>query len=57
MNNIAQTQTTRTRIDTVTIPYALPMLLAVNTFALVALEHLGGIPVWIKSAVAVFLSF
>jgi hypothetical protein len=58
MNNITQTQTqTRTGIDTVTVPYALPMLLAVNTFALVALEHLGGIPVWIKSAVAVFLSF
>jgi hypothetical protein len=54
MNNIAQT---RTKLDSVAVPYALPMLLAVNTFALVALERLGGIPVWIKSAVAVFLSF
>jgi hypothetical protein len=36
---------------------ALPMILAVNTFALLALERLGGIPQWIKSAVALFLSF
>jgi hypothetical protein len=59
MNNVAQNNIaqTRTRLDSVAVPYALPMLLAVNTFALIALEHLGGIPVWIKSAVAVFLSF
>jgi hypothetical protein len=54
MNNIAQT---RTKIESVSVPYALPMLLAVNTFALLALEQLGGIPSWIKSAVAVFLAF
>ena len=36
---------------------ALPMILAVNTFALLALERLGGIPQWIKSAVALFLAF
>ena len=36
---------------------ALPMLLALNTCALFALEQLGGIPSWIKSAVALFLSF
>ena len=54
MNNIAQT---RTKLESVTIPYALPTLLAVNTFALLALERLGGIPTWIKSAVAVFLAF
>lgn len=35
----------------------LPMILAANTFALIALERLGGIPTWIKSAVALFLSF
>ena len=35
----------------------LPMILAVNTTALLALERLGGIPNWIKSAVALFLSF
>ena len=36
---------------------ALPLLLAANTFALLALERLGGIPQWIKSAVALFLAF
>jgi len=35
----------------------LPMILAVNTTALLAFERLGGIPNWIKSAVALFLSF
>jgi hypothetical protein len=55
MNNIAET---RTRIDsTVAANYALPALLAVNTFALLALERLGGIPNWIKTAAAIFLSF
>ena len=38
-------------------PFALPMLLAVNTFALLAIEQLGGIPEWIKSAVALLLGF
>jgi hypothetical protein len=52
MNNVAQT-----RSNAVSISYALPMLLAVNTFTLLALEHLGSIPAWIKSAVAVFLTF
>jgi hypothetical protein len=53
MNNVAQT---RTHALTAT-PAMLPMLLAVNTFALLALERLGGIPTWIKSAVALFLAF
>ena len=55
MNNIAET---RTRIEaSVAANYALPALLAVNTFALLALERLGGIPSWIKTAAAIFLSF
>jgi hypothetical protein len=33
------------------------MLLAINTFALLALDRLGQIPAWIKSAVALFLAF
>ncbi len=37
--------------------YALPMLLAINTFALLALDRLGQIPSWVKSAVALFLAF
>jgi hypothetical protein len=53
MNNVAQTRTTAIAA----LPGALPMLLAINTCALFALEQLGGIPAWIKSAVALFLSF
>ena len=52
MKSIAQTRTTA-----VSVQYALPMLLAVNTFALLAINQLGGIPDWIKSAAALFLSF
>ena len=55
MNNVAET-TRSTAISNAT-SYALPMLLAINTFALLALDRLGEIPSWIKSAVAVFLSF
>ena len=55
MNNIAET---RTRIDeSQAASYALPALLAINTFALVALEQLGGIPTWVKTAATIFLSF
>jgi len=46
-----------TRTTVMSMSYALPMLLAVNTFALVAANQLGGIPDWIKSAVALFLAF
>jgi hypothetical protein len=56
MNNIAQTRISR--IESV-LPanWALPALLAGNTFALLALDQLGGIPNWIKTATALFLSF
>ena len=53
MNNIAQTR----KISAVSLSYALPAMLAVNTCALFALEQLGGIPNWLKSAVTLFLSF
>ncbi len=46
-----------TRTNVISVQYALPMLLAVNTFALLAIEQLGGIPDWIKSAVALLLGF
>jgi hypothetical protein len=36
--------------------YVLPGLLAVNTVALLALDQIGGIPQWLKSAVALFLA-
>jgi hypothetical protein len=52
MKSIAQTRTQAISMSTM-----LPMILAVNTFALFALERLGGIPTWVKSAAALFLSF
>jgi hypothetical protein len=55
MNNIAET---RTRIDSsMAANYALPAVLAVNTFALIALQQLGGIPTWIKTVATIFLAF
>lgn len=56
MTNFAQTRSTR--LETVlSAQYALPAILTVNTVALFALERLGGIPTWIKTAAALFLSF
>ena len=52
MNNVAETRT-----QSLTLAHALPMVLAVNTFTLVALDQLGSIPSWIKAAIALFLSF
>lgn len=52
MNNIAETRT-----QSINLSYSLPMVLAVNTFTLLALNQLGQVPAWIKSAVALFLSF
>ena len=52
MKSIAET-----RSNAISVQYALPMLLAINTFALLAINQLGGIPAWIKSAAALFLSF
>ena len=46
-----------TRSQAMSMSAMLPMILAVNPTALLALERLGGIPDWIKSAVALFLSF
>lgn len=47
----------QTRSQTMSMSAMLPMILAINTTALLALERLGGIPDWVKSAVALFLSF
>jgi hypothetical protein len=52
MKSIAET-----RSNAISVQYALPMLLAVNTFALLAIDQLGGIPEWVRSAVALFLAF
>lgn len=60
----AQTRTLRfrsgqaTRLESVlSAHYALPAILTVNTVALFALDRLGGIPTWVKTAAALFLSF
>ena len=55
MNNVFQTRINR--LESVPASYALPAVLTVNTVALVALEQLGGIPQWVKAAVALFLAF
>ncbi|HEX2122695.1 MAG TPA: hypothetical protein VHL59_13740 [Thermoanaerobaculia bacterium] len=64
MNNIAQTRILRlrsgqaTRLESVlSAAYVLPGVLAVNTVALLALDRLGGIPQWVKTAAALFLAF
>lgn len=55
MNNFAAA---RTRAESLlTANYLLPTTLAVNTLALFALEQLGGIPNWVKTAAALFLAF
>ncbi|HEY4639828.1 MAG TPA: hypothetical protein VII75_00660 [Thermoanaerobaculia bacterium] len=56
MNTTAQTRITKLE-SILPATWALPAVLAVNTFALLALDQLGGIPSWIKTATAVFLSF
>lgn len=56
MNNVAET--TRSKAEALlNTTYVLPAMLAANTLALLALERLGGIPDWIKTATALFLAF
>lgn len=54
MNNFAQA---RAKSVSLTPSAILPAMLAVNTAALFALDRLSGIPQWLKSALALFLSF
>lgn len=54
MNNLAQT---RVKLEVLSAAYTVPALLAANTAALFALEQLGAIPTWIKTAAALFLAF
>jgi hypothetical protein len=56
MNNVLQTRTSKLE-SVLSATYVLPAVLTVNTAALVALDHLGGIPQWVKTAAALFLSF
>ena len=55
MNDLAQARTKTESL--LSASYLLPSMLAVNTTALFALERLGGIPNWLKTAVALFLAF
>lgn len=55
MNQLAQIRTEK--LETLSNVWLLPGLLAVNTAALLALDSVGGIPGWVKSAVALFLAF
>ena len=56
MNNVAQTRSTRLE-NVLSASYVLPSMLALNTVALLALDQLGGIPAWVKTAAALFLAF
>jgi hypothetical protein len=55
MNNLA---TARSKVESL-MPAAVlvPSMLVVNTFALFALNSIGGIPNWVKTAATLFLSF
>jgi hypothetical protein len=56
MNHFAQARA-KTTESLLSASYVLPSVLAVNTAALFALDALGGIPHWIKTAAALFLAF
>ena len=56
MNNFAHTRITKLE-SAFSTAYVLPGVLAVNTVVLVALDQLGGIPSWLKTVTALFLSF
>ena len=55
MNNLA---TARSKVESL-MPAAVlvPSMLVVNTFALFALNSIGGIPNWVKTVATLFLSF
>jgi len=55
MNYIATARTKAESLMPATL--VLPTMLAVNTLALFALNSVGGIPNWIKTAAALLLSF
>jgi hypothetical protein len=60
MNNVASTRILRLRSGQVSVLSAgtvLPSMLVLNTVALLALDRLGGIPSWLKTAAALFLAF
>ena len=56
MNNFADTRSSKLE-TALSANYLLPAILATNTFVLLALDQLGQIPNWVKTAAALFLSF
>lgn len=47
----------KTKIDAVPVSLGVPLLLGVNTLALLALDATHAIPSWIKTAASLFLLF
>lgn len=47
----------KTKIDAVPVSLGLPLLLGVNTLALLTLEATHALPGWIKTAASLFLLF
>jgi hypothetical protein len=56
MNNLAAAARTKA-VSLVPANVILPTMLAVNTVALFAMNSLGSIPNWLKTAAALFLAF
>jgi len=56
INNFADTRSSKLE-SALSANYVLPAILATNTFVLLALDQLGQIPTWVKTAAALFLSF
>jgi hypothetical protein len=55
MNNLATARSKTESLMPATV--LVPSMLVVNTFALLSLNWVGGIPNWVKAAAALFLSF
>jgi len=55
MNNLAEARSKAESLAAAA--YLLPSMLAVNIITLFALDRLGGIPSWVKTAAALFLAF
>ncbi len=47
----------KTKIDAVPVSLGLPLLLGVNTLAILTLEATHALPSWIKTAASLFLLF
>jgi hypothetical protein len=57
MNNFAPTRSSSKLETLFSAQVFVPAMLGVNTLALLALQQLGGLPDFIKTAAALFLAF